>query len=147
MSQQLRIERADGVRTLVLDRPDKRNALDLALLEALLAEFADEPAPADRVLLLGDPLPAARMYALGCIARVAAPDALEDAVEAVVGRLIQNAPLALRAMKATLVRQMDFRDGIPHDDIDALVARVYSSDDLREGIRARLERRPPRFTG
>ncbi len=251
MQGDLRINRSESIRRLVLDRPDKRNALDLPMLEALLSEFGAEPEPGERVvvlraegkvfcagvdlnelsesyqgavlfeqvlhameefplpivsvvhgdalaggcelalhsdfviaseqarfgmplaqfglapswflatklietagpvaareiLLLGDPLPAPRMYALGCIARVTAADDLEREVESVVVRLIQNAPLSLRAIKATLVRQMAFRELIAHDDIDALLARVHTSQDLREGLRARIERRPPRFSG
>jgi methylglutaconyl-CoA hydratase len=44
---------ADGVLTLTLDRPDKRNALSTALVEALLAEVGrGEQDPAVRVLVL-----------------------------------------------------------------------------------------------
>lgn len=53
MSRPLRIERADGVATLWLDRPDKRNALNGALVAAL-AEALDETArdPEVRVVCL-----------------------------------------------------------------------------------------------
>jgi enoyl-CoA hydratase/carnithine racemase len=40
----LRVEDAAGVRTLVLNRPERRNALSLALLRDLLAAFADAAA-------------------------------------------------------------------------------------------------------
>ncbi|MDX6597666.1 MAG: hypothetical protein QOE87_1553, partial [Gaiellales bacterium] len=40
----LRIEDAAGVRTLVLNRPERRNALSLALLRDLLAALADTAA-------------------------------------------------------------------------------------------------------
>ena len=50
-------------------------------------------------------------------------------------------------MKRTLVRLMDFRDAVPHDDLDVEVRRVSASDDAREGIAARLERRTPSFRG
>ena len=50
-------------------------------------------------------------------------------------------------MKALLVREMQFRDNIPHDDVDALVNRARTSADAREGIAARLARRPPEFRG
>ncbi|MGI8926575.1 MAG: enoyl-CoA hydratase/isomerase family protein [Tepidiformaceae bacterium] len=105
------------------------------------------PVASREILLLGDPLPAARMHALGIISRVAEPAQLEDVVARVVGRLAANAPLSLRAMNALLVREMAFRDGVPHDAVDALVEAARGSADAREGITARLEKREPRFEG
>jgi enoyl-CoA hydratase/carnithine racemase len=105
------------------------------------------PVATREILLLGDPLPAARMYELNIISRVVPPAGLEIATEAIVQRLAANAPLSLRAMKALLVREMQFRDAIQHPDIDALVDAARASDDAREGIAARLEKRAPRFTG
>jgi hypothetical protein len=40
---------------------------------------------------------------------------------------------------------MAFRDSIPHDDLDALVAAAGRSADAREGIAAMLARRTPQF--
>jgi enoyl-CoA hydratase/carnithine racemase len=105
------------------------------------------PVIARRILLLGDPLPATRLYDLGVISHLAAPEDLETAAAAVVERLAANAPLSLKAMKAVLLREMAFRDGIPHDDADRLVAAARTSADAREGMAARLERRVPRFEG
>lgn len=105
------------------------------------------PVAAREILLLGDPIPAERMQALGLIARVATPEELEAAASAVIERLAANAPLSLRAMKALLVREMAFRDGIAHDDVDALVDAARTSSDAREGMAARLEKRAPRFEG
>ena len=92
-------------------------------------------------------MPATKLHELGMIARVAEPDALEATVDAVVDRLVQNAPLSLRAIKALLVREMTFRDGIDHDDVDKLVREVRFSEDAVEGKRARLERRRANFQG
>jgi enoyl-CoA hydratase/carnithine racemase len=105
------------------------------------------PVTAREILLLGDPIPAARMHALGLIARLAEPSELEAAAEAVVLRLAANAPLSLRAMKALLVREMAFRDGIEHADVDALVDAARTSGDAREGMAARLDKRSPEFRG
>ena len=105
------------------------------------------PVAAREMLLLGDPLPARRMYELGMISRVAEPEELEAEVKKLSGRLASNAPLSVRIMKRTVVRLMDFRDTVPHDDLDAEVRRVSASDDAREGIAARLERRTPTFRG
>lgn len=105
------------------------------------------PVAAREMLLLGDPLPAARMHALGMIYR-AVPDAgLEAAVEAVTRRLAANAPLAMKAMKAVMLRQMSFRDATPHEDLLPMLRGARLSGDAKEGIAARLEKRPANFTG
>jgi enoyl-CoA hydratase/carnithine racemase len=99
------------------------------------------------ILLLGDPLPAQRMADLGLVYRCV-PDAdLETAASAVIDRLARNAPLSLAAMKATINRQLAFRDLVDHDDTEAMVRAVLRSSDAKEGVKARLERRDPDFTG
>ena len=105
------------------------------------------PVATREMLLLGDRIPAWRMHEWGMISRVASTEELEDTAHAIVDRLSRNAPLSLRAMKALIVREMDFRDQIEHDDVDELVERARSSQDAREGIRALFERRPPQFAG
>ena len=105
------------------------------------------PATTRRILLLGDPLPAQRLYDLGVISHVAEPEELETVAGNVIDRLANNAPLSLKAMKALIVRQLAFREGIAHDDIDTLVATVRRSEDAQEGMAARLARRKPQFKG
>lgn len=105
------------------------------------------PVAARELLLLGDPLPASYLHGHGLIARLAEPDGVEAVVAALVDRLAANAPLSLRAIKATLVRQMAFRDGIEHADTIELVEAARRSTDAQEGIRARLEKRQAVFTG
>ena len=65
----------------------------------------------------------------------------------VIQRLSDNAPLSLKAMKALIVREMAFRDQIPHADVDTLVEEVRRSGDAQEGMAARLARRKPSFKG
>jgi enoyl-CoA hydratase/carnithine racemase len=105
------------------------------------------PVTTREMLLLGDPLPATRLYALGLIARCVSADRLEAEAARVIDRLAANAPLSLKAMKAMTVRQLEFRDSIRHDDVDALVRAALSSEDAREGMLARLEKRAARFQG
>jgi enoyl-CoA hydratase/carnithine racemase len=105
------------------------------------------PVAAREILFLGDPLSAARMQAHGAISFVAEPAELEAEASRVIDRLAANAPLSLRAMKALIGREMQYRDHIWHKDVDQLVATVRQSADAREGIAARLEKRTPRFTG
>ena len=105
------------------------------------------PVTTREMLLLGEPLPATRLHALGLIARCVPADALDAEVGTIVGRLAANAPLSLKAMKATTVRMLDFRDTIPHADVDALIEAALKSEDAREGMLARLEKRRAQFKG
>ncbi len=105
------------------------------------------PVVTREMLLLGDPLPATRLHALGLIARCVPADRLESEAAAIFDRLAANAPLSLKAMKATTVRMLEFRDTIPHADVDALIEAALKSQDAREGMLARLEKRRAQFGG
>jgi len=105
------------------------------------------PVAAREILLLGEPLPSKRLYDLGIITRIAEPDSLQDAAQAIIDRLAANAPLSLKNMKAMLVRQMAFRDTTQYDDLNSEVKKISTSSDAMEGIQARLQRRQPLFRG
>lgn len=100
-----------------------------------------------RILLLGDPLPAQSFHDYGLISHIAAPGELDSVAQSVIDRLAANAPLSLKAMKALIVREMTFRDRIPHEDLDRFVEQVNSSADAKEGMAARLAKRPANFQG
>ena len=105
------------------------------------------PVTTREMLLLGDPLPSTKLHALGLIARCVPADQLEAEADKVINRLANNAPLSLKAMKALTVRQLELRDHIKHDDIDALVVAAMQSQDAQEGMKARLEKRTAKFQG
>lgn len=105
------------------------------------------PVITKKILLLGDPLKAAEFHALGLISHLAEPADLERIANTVIQRLVDNAPLSLVAMKALINREMQFRDNIPHDDVDLVVDKARTSEDAQEGMRARLEKRKAAFKG
>jgi enoyl-CoA hydratase/carnithine racemase len=105
------------------------------------------PAMTKRILLLGDPLPAGQLHALGFVSHLAEPAELEAVAGAVIQRLADNAPLSLKAMKALVNREMQFRDGIAHEDVDVIIDKARTSQDAQEGMKARLERRKAAFKG
>ena len=105
------------------------------------------PVFAREMLLIGDPVSSRRMADLGMILRAVPADELETEAQALIDRLAANAPLSLRAMKAVLTRQMQFRDGIEHGDVDAMVEAARQSQDAKTGIAARLKGGTATFEG
>jgi enoyl-CoA hydratase/carnithine racemase len=100
---------------------------------------------ASELLLLGDLVPAERLARAHVIAAAVPAGELAAAVDRVVERLALNAPLSLRAIKATLTA--DAFAEAPHAGVAELIVLAQRSEDAREGVSARRERRPPQFAG
>ncbi len=85
--------------------------------------------------------------AMGLVAHVAAPDALDGVVNAYVAQLVASPPLAMAASKRALwhAHERTLRDQLAVE-ADAQAA-LSASADAREGVDAFLNKRPPRFTG
>jgi enoyl-CoA hydratase len=99
------------------------------------------------ILLTGDDLSAEEAHRIGLVNKVTSPARLHDEAVAMARRIADNAPLAVRAIKEVVLRT----SGIPLEDAyaieDAGAAVVMRSSDAREGPRAFLEKRKPRFQG
>ena len=103
------------------------------------------PSTAKRLFLLAEAVPAAELLRLGWLDRLVEPHGLDAEIDALTLALSSNAPLAVRAMKASLDEIAGGRaDPQAMNDREA---RGAASADLREGLAAYAERRPPRFTG
>ena len=99
------------------------------------------------LLLTGGRIGAARARELDIVHRVVPSGELDGEVSRLAGELADNAPLSMAATKL-LLRELA---GEPRPGADARVSAmleaVRSSADAREGKRAFLEKRRPRFTG
>lgn len=103
------------------------------------------PALGRDLLLLGDPVSAERLAQHNAINSVVPRERFAAEVDRVLQRLVINAPLSLRAVKAALARIGEAGANESHPAEDALVREALDSSDAREGMRARLERREPVF--
>lgn len=100
------------------------------------------------MLLTGDPIPADRAYVLGLVADLCEPGEATARASALAERIAANAPLAVQLTR-TLVLEAQGAD-----DEAALWKRsraamdeILQTEDAKEGPRAFLERRQPRWRG
>ncbi len=97
------------------------------------------------LLLTGDPIDARRAYEIGLVNRVVPADELMPTALKLAARICKNGPLAVRTSKQIAVRSLGLEAGFVLEK--ALAAKVFASEDAKEGPRAFGEKRKPRFTG
>lgn len=100
---------------------------------------------ASRILLAAEEMDADEMLRTGFLTHLVDRAELDNAVDALVERLAALAPLAVRSMKGIMLQIAS--GTLDRAEAERLVARCNDSDDLREGLRAWREERPPRFEG
>ena len=104
-------------------------------------------ARAREIMFLGRRYPAEEASAMGLVHRVLADPALEAFVNEVLQNLAENAPLSILNTK-TIIEEYVKSVGAPdHARMSAAIERCARSEDYREGRRAFMEKRKPRFTG
>ena len=99
------------------------------------------------LLFTGEAVDAATAHVLGLVNRVVPGAELERTTTALAQQIARNAPLSLRAMKASAQRLAEQRRAIARDDLEELARQVRASADLQEGLAAQRERRTPVFRG
>ncbi|MEO8999327.1 MAG: enoyl-CoA hydratase-related protein [Rhodanobacter sp.] len=97
--------------------------------------------------LTGAPINAQRAYELGIVARVVAPEALDDAVNVLADQLAAAAPLAAAGILDAVLQggETAIDQGLEFETQGFALA--FSTEDMREGTTAFLEKRKPQFTG
>ena len=99
------------------------------------------------LLLTGRRIDAAEALRIGLANRVVAPDRLLAEAETLSRAMAANAPLALRATLEAVNGGLDRPLAEAQEGEAALFGEVAATEDAREGTRAFLEKRPPRFAG
>jgi enoyl-CoA hydratase len=97
--------------------------------------------------LLGTPIDAGRAYALGILNRVVPAAELERETMALAEQLANAAPLALRGMLdcVNIGGECGLEEGLEYES--AQFGLIFSTEDMREGTGAFLQRRKPVFKG
>ncbi|NLE48834.1 MAG: enoyl-CoA hydratase/isomerase family protein [Sandaracinaceae bacterium] len=93
-------------------------------------------------LILGD-----EAERIGLFSRAVAPEDVLSEAQALAEEIASAAPLAVRAMKATMRRSNDLQIREAAAIEAPLQAETLDTEDAREGMRAILEKRPPVFSG
>jgi len=97
--------------------------------------------------LRGNQLTAAEAFEIGLVNRVVPAAALMDEVRQLAGELAANAPIAMRYIIDAINKglEMPFAEGSVFEA--TLFGLVATTEDMREGTRAFLEKRKPEFKG
>lgn len=117
------------------------NCVSMKTYARILDGFGE--ARTKRMLMLAEFIGAEEADACGYLARMCEREKLEETVEEIVARLLENAPLTLSISKAAIGR-IRSRDLDPAGD---LISLAYGSEDFRIGVKAFMAKQKPNWTG
>jgi enoyl-CoA hydratase len=101
------------------------------------------------LLLTAEFIDAARAKEIGLVNRVVDARELGEAAYSLARQMAANSPLGVAATKKTIAKHLHMGRLPPADEeeVRRLAVQCAESSDFREGLRAFLEKRPPRFQG
>lgn len=102
-------------------------------------------ATAARMALLGDPISAERLYALGMITELVAPGAAVEQAQALAERLGKGPMHAIAKIKSMMdgAKQSSLHEQLEVERV--ALSEALIGDEAQEGIKAFFEKRPPNF--
>lgn len=102
-------------------------------------------AVAMEMLLTGEPIDAQKALSFGLINRIVSNEELMDAAMQMAEKLCRRGPVAMRAIKESVLRSLALQQGL---DFEAfLFDSLKNTQDSREGVKAFSERRKPIYKG
>jgi enoyl-CoA hydratase len=97
--------------------------------------------------LTSDPITAEQAHELGLVSRLAEPGKAAEVALELAERIARNAPLAVAASKQVIRQSQGLTEAEAWKLQAPLSARVFTSEDAKEGPRAFAEKREPDWTG
>ena len=97
--------------------------------------------------LTSDPISAEYGHDLGLVARLAEPGKAAEVALELAERIARNAPLAVAASKQIIRQTRGLVEAEAWKWQGPLLAKVFTSEDAKEGPRAFAEKREPKWTG
>lgn len=104
------------------------------------------PAAARAICLLGERFSAQRAYELGLVTKVVPKAELAAEVRRICETLAGYSPIALKALKDVLNASLEQDFDAARDVETRAYAELFRHGDVREGVRAFIEKRRPRFS-
>jgi enoyl-CoA hydratase len=105
------------------------------------------PSWARLIMYTGMKIDSAEALRIGLVDRVLPDAELWDATMEIAHTISGNAPLAIQAAKITIAQVLKDPDKRDMDAIKSIGTACMDSEDFREGRRAFMEKRKPKFTG
>ncbi len=99
------------------------------------------------ILLTGEPVSAEEAFRIGLVNRVVEPGELLAASRAILEKILSRAPVAVACTLDAVNRGLDMPLAAAQDYEATLFGLCVSTEDMKEGVTAFLEKRPARFTG
>src|SRR5215203_311075 len=104
-------------------------------------------AAAMEAILTGEPIPAQRAFELGLVSRLTEPGQAMNEALALAEKICASAPMAVQASRKVVLAAAYESDANLIAMTNEGLAAVMASDDLKEGLTAFIEKRPPNWTG
>lgn len=99
------------------------------------------------ITLTGEPIDATHALAYGLVSSVVEGDVLLAEAKTLARRVTKNGPLAVRMALESIYRGLDTTSGEGQEFESALFGLLASTDDMKEGMQAFLEKRKADFGG
>lgn len=104
-------------------------------------------AAAMEAILTGEPIEAERAYSLGLVSRLVEPGEATNEALRLAEQITASAPMAVWESRKVVLAAAYEDDETLKKMTNSAMGKVMASDDLKEGLTAFIEKRPPEWTG